>query len=104
MPDQDSENHRLRAETFQAAIGETFDLKSETEVIPVELLEVNVQQKIEFGGRSIEPFSMAFRAPAGIQLGQGTYQLTHDGVGTVSLFLVPYASDESGHYLNVTVS
>jgi hypothetical protein len=104
MPDQDSENQRLKAESFQAAIGEEFDLKTETKAIPVELLEVNIQQKIEVGGQAIEPFSVAFRAPAGCQLQQGIYELTHTDLGSVSLFLVPYASDDSGYYLNATVS
>lgn len=45
-----------------------------------------------------EPFSLVFRGPQELPLDQATYQLQHDRLGELHLFLVPIDQDEEGFY------
>jgi hypothetical protein len=47
----------------------------------------------------LEQFSLMFRGPASVPLGQETYQVDHDRIGSFSLFIVPVESAEHGHQL-----
>ena len=43
-----------------------------------------------------EQFSLLFRGPKDCHLGQGTFELEHDSMGTFPLFLVPIGPDLEG--------
>ena len=45
-----------------------------------------------------ELFSIVFRGPLEVFLGQGIRQLQHEALGELGLFLVPIKQDESGFY------
>lgn len=45
-----------------------------------------------------ENFSLLFRAPLEAPSFQSIYRLTHEGLGTMDLFLVPVKQDGSGLY------
>jgi hypothetical protein len=60
-------------------------------------LELELYQVEE--GRSTptqEQFSLFFYGPADFSLGQGTFELKHEKMGTFSLFLVPIGPDQQG--------
>ncbi len=44
-------------------------------------------------------FSLLFLAPLKCNVEQGIYELQHDDLGALSIFLVPLGSDEKGHQL-----
>jgi hypothetical protein len=43
-----------------------------------------------------ERFSILFRGPLDVTLGQGTYRVEHDKLGALDLFVVPVGRSESG--------
>ena len=48
------------------------------------------------GGAERQQFSLVFRSPSGHQLSQGIWELEHDGMGELALFLVPIEPDADG--------
>ncbi len=65
-------------------------------ILEVELIEVADYAERLAGPSKRPPFSILFRGPKDINLPQGTYQVDHDKMGTVELFLVPIMPDENG--------
>src|SRR5688572_17993424 len=67
---------------------------------PVELKLVEV--KGYAGGANdrsgMERFSLFFSGPADLQLPQQTYELEHEQLGSLDIFLVPIAQGEQVHY------
>lgn len=62
---------------------------------PLELTLVEVtEQKLT---SNQEMFSLIFCGAKDEALSQGTYDLTHDTLGSVTLFLVPVGLDENGY-------
>ncbi|MDZ5623248.1 DUF6916 family protein [Nocardioides bizhenqiangii] len=47
-------------------------------------------------GAERQQFSLIFRSPSGHQLSQGTWELEHDRMGELALFLVPIEPDADG--------
>ena len=45
-----------------------------------------------------EHFSLLFRGPGEIFLGQGTFLVEHEDLGQFPLFVVPIRQDEQGYY------
>ena len=46
-----------------------------------------------------EQFALEFRAPVDAPIAQGIYQVEHDKLGALNLFLVPISRDQHGlHY------
>ena len=43
-----------------------------------------------------EQFSLVFHGPSGAPLEQQVYQLEHDAIGSVEIFLVPVGQDAAG--------
>lgn len=68
------------------------------EPVELELIEVNAYPNKDKPGEQggMERFSIVFRGPAEIFLPQGTYKVTHEGMGDFALFLVPIGRDEGG--------
>jgi len=61
----------------------------ETELVEVSELLTSPHQ---------ERFSIVFRGPNEMQLGQGMRRFEHDGMGDFDLFIVPIRQDEQGLY------
>ena len=83
----------LQRETFDGHQGTTFSVVKTgipgavDEVIePVELELTDVE---DTSRGVVDSFSILFRGPRDKQLGQGTYQMIHQVLGSVDLFLVP---------------
>lgn len=62
---------------------------------PLELTLVEVTEKKAAGVQ--EMFSLLFCGAKNELLSQGTYDLTHETLGSVTLFLVPVGLDEKGY-------
>jgi hypothetical protein len=97
MPDLES----LEADTFDPHRATVFRLQTGGEPLPLELVEVQRARYADDpaavgpNGRR-EPFSLVFRGPRSPYARQGTYRLEHDGLGSLSLFLVPIGPDAAG--------
>ena len=61
---------------------------------PFELELINVTEPTETASQIY--FSLFFRGDKNLKLPQGTYQMTHERLGTVFLFIVPTALEEDG--------
>jgi hypothetical protein len=60
--------------------------------LPVELVEVN---SADLSPR-LDTFSLIFRGPKAPLVPQGLYQLQHEKLGELSLYLVPVGPDRAG--------
>ena len=85
---------------FAACLGDTFRVQLDSnDVLDVELIEATVKPvggEPASGGAKREPFSLVFRGPKDRHLPQKIYQLDHDRLGQLHIFLVPIGPDESG--------
>ena len=77
------------AVTFRAHLDTTFVADDGGRAIPLRLAEVAGERVT--GG--LEQFSLYFHGPADRQLPQGTYELAHDTLGALALFIVPIGAN-----------
>ena len=66
----------------------------EAELIEVKELPANAAPELQR-----TPFVLQFRLPAGTSLAQGTFNLRHEKLDDLALFLVPIGADEKGWYM-----
>lgn len=79
---------------FAPCVGQAFRLEVETgEALELELIEAEALPAHEGAPRQ-EPFCLVFRGPAGCNLPQSMYTLTHGQLGAVPVFLVPIGVKE----------
>ena len=85
------------AQDFTDNLNTSFNVQLENgERLDLELYEV-VHKVAEANEQSgMERFSIFFRGPASSLLGQRTYELVHQRLGTLQIFLVPISKDEQG--------
>jgi hypothetical protein len=93
----------LRAVTFSMHLNTPFSIySSPTMAMEVELVEVTEKGVSDHQQPSAashqERFSLVFRGPRDRRLQQGMYQLQHDQLGALELFLVPVGRDHEGLY------
>jgi hypothetical protein len=93
----------LRAGTFSMHLNTPFSIYiSPTMAMEVELVEVTEKGVSDHQQPSAathqERFSLVFRGPRDRLLQQGMYQLQHDQLGVLELFLVPVGRDHEGLY------
>lgn len=82
-------------EDFVPHLNTKFSLKlDETNGVDLVLTEVG---ELKTSTRQ-EQFSIVFRGPLEVFLGQGLRELKHDEMGDFALFLVPIKQDENGFY------
>jgi hypothetical protein len=76
---------------FARAVGSTFILKdTEGQSVGIELAEVSEARE-----RPHQlSFSITFLAPESMAVEQGLYDVEHEGLGTMQLFLVPVGMKE----------
>ena len=88
---------RVTHEDFKAYLNHRFVIELE-ETSPVELELVSVETRTNAGaadGRR-QAFSLVFRGPQTPALEQSTFAMANDRLGSMGLFLVPIAEDETG--------
>jgi len=84
-------------DTFEPYLGETFSIRhgegESGEPLATTLIEA---QALGSAAGRRDPFSIVFRAPPGVMLAQGVYQIDHAAIGTFELFIVPIGPDGVG--------
>lgn len=91
----------ITLDTFADRIGDTFHLSATADrTLQLELVEARSLAsdgtRAEGSRRAREPFSIVFKGPATPIIPQRIYALTHDGLGSLELFLVPVGPDQGG--------
>jgi len=86
---------------FADRVGEQFRVRlPETHELELVLSEVAAGAEDGAGtgpgGATRQQFSLLFRGPTEPQLSQGLWELEHDGMGELALFLVPLGPDADG--------
>lgn len=86
----------LTEQEFSKHIGSDFQTTLGEHAVNLTLADVKayMPQENEQGG--MERFSVFFDGPGNIVLPQKTYQLQHDKMGEIDLFLVPISGDQNG--------
>ena len=88
---------RPTEENFSRHLNTKFQLRLETpEPVALELAEVNVYKDESGAQEGWERFTAVFHGPAEAFLPQHMYQLRHEAMGDLTLFLVPIGRDERG--------
>jgi hypothetical protein len=83
----------VRHEHFAKLVGETFRaVVGEQDVVELELTEA---EKVS-GERPDNAHSIVFKGPLDEFLEQRTYDVEHDALGCLSIFLVPIAQKKDG--------
>ena len=85
----------LTHETFTQHANTTFQVQiDENTNVPLELTEIS-ELKLH---PQQEEFTIVFRGPLNMFLGQGGRYFTHDQMGQFELFIVPIRQDQQGFY------
>lgn len=100
------QTHDLTAELFDPLIGETLLCATQIGDIALQLDAVKRQPErrhrdvdLVVDGKTLPPceaFSLTLSGPVEPILGQGVYELSHDKLGKLTLFLSPFAQDAEG--------
>ena len=82
---------------FAEALGSTFKLSREGEpALGLDLIEAtDLKGRSSDPGRN-DPFSLVFRGPKEPVLPQKIYQMDHDKIGKMDIFIVPIGPDDKG--------
>jgi hypothetical protein len=84
------------AETFRPHIGTDFHIANPSaDGGVIRLTDVQVTGVQPHAPRT-EPFSLVFLGPGDPRLDQGMYELRHDALGPLELFLVPIGYEAGG--------
>jgi hypothetical protein len=85
----------LTHEEFSKNLNTKFHVQNEENIsLELELTQVS---ELKLYPRQ-EEFSVEFRSPLNMFLGQGGYNFSHDQMGQFELFIVPIKQDEHGFY------
>ena len=86
----------LTLETFASHVGETFAITGtgipstiECPLRPFGPADLELTEVEDRSRAGISACSLLFRGPRAQEFGQANYQLTHESIGEVNLFLVP---------------
>jgi hypothetical protein len=81
----------LNAQTFSECLHSAFQIQVPGfDPVPVELTDVVVRNE----SPKLEQFSLIFHNAAGVHLQQAIYDMQHETLGAISLFLVPLGPRE----------
>jgi len=88
----------LSLEHFAGCVNETFHAGLSEGEVPFVLVEARPLQVQQVRGTQTmrTPFSLLFRHCASFLLPQQIYQMRHDRIGSVGIFLVPIAREREG--------
>ncbi len=88
------EAQTLTADDFAPHVGSSFVVVHEGTSVEAELAEVRELDALSEDFR--RPFTLMFPGPQEPVLPQSTYQIKHEDLGELEIFVVPLESDESG--------
>ena len=88
----------LTHEEFSQHASSKFQVQGDDN-IPVELELIDVSELKQYPRQ--EEFTLTFRGPLELFLGQGIRPFTHDQMGEFELFIVPIKQDADGFYYEV---
>ena len=95
---------KLTSADFSAHLNQTFKIHYHSDkvleaqlILEVELIEVAEYSEKWAGLSKRRPFSILFRGPKDTNLPQSIYNVEHDRMGALELFLVPIMPDENGN-------
>jgi hypothetical protein len=81
----------FKRDAFAEVLGTFFKLPAaEGMVLDLELVEVSESKSHAFQ----ETFSLLFKLPPGYEAPQGLYEMSHEKLGTMHLFLVPIGIED----------
>lgn len=84
-------------DTFSGRVGETFRVVvDETHELRTELVEAHTWGTDDDQRRKRVPFTLVFRGPGPTVIPQQIYEVQHDELGGMEIFLVPVGSDAQG--------
>lgn len=87
----------LTEEEFSKHVNTLFRINLDAEApVDLELVEVKPYMKNPSDQDGLERFSVFFKGPGKPFLPQHTYTLSHHGMGTIDIFLVPIGPDGDG--------
>jgi len=87
----------ITVEAWEAWIDQSFGVGAEEgsgAFMTIKLIEAQPRHGHGFGGRV--PYSLLFRGSATSPLTQSTWWLSHPGLGTMPVFLVPVGANSDG--------
>jgi hypothetical protein len=85
----------LTAASFEEILGSRFRIHAdEAHTLETELIQVARHE--EHDGPRKQPFSIYLRGPRNVVLPQRIYQVDHERLGTLDIFLVPIGPDGQG--------
>jgi hypothetical protein len=88
--------NNLTEKEFSNHIGTTFQTKLDQREVALKLAEVKGYLPKENEQAGLERFSIFFDGPGDVRLPQQIYQLHHEKMGALDLFLVPVSGNEKG--------
>ena len=80
--------------SFESIVGESVDLKAGEDSFQADVEAVSLLRKSP--GQERQPFAVVLQARDASNHGQQMYQLSHPGLGVLSLFLVPVGPGVEG--------
>ena len=83
--------------TFKALVGETFQFRGFDRRDPVDVVLAEYVERPSRAGT--KQFTLAFVAPGGERLREGTYTVDHPKAGTFEMFVIPAGLDAKGQAL-----
>lgn len=86
----------LTHDEFSKHVGSKFQIALGEREVALKLAEVKHYLPRENEESGMERFSVFFEGPGDAILPQKTYQLQHERMGEIDLFLVPISGDEKG--------
>ncbi len=90
-------DERLTEANFTKHLNTVFRAKvSAPRLVELKLVEVKGYASGANDPKGMERFSLFFNGPGDLQLPQHTYELEHDQLGSLHIFLVTVAQDERG--------
>ena len=84
----------LTHKAFTQHLEGKFQVRLETGSVELTLIEASELKTLP----GQEYFSLLFRGPGEVFLGQGTFLVQHEEMGQFALFVVPVRQDEQGYY------
>ncbi|MDE1462241.1 DUF6916 family protein [Spartinivicinus poritis] len=88
----------LTHDDFNKQVNTPFIIKTNTSDLVLELTEVKVLRKAQEESQR-DQFSLLFKGNAQMFLSQQIYQLNHETMGELSLFLVPIGREHQSSHL-----
>ena len=94
------ELNEVTADTFRPHVGSTFTVEfPDAKTLPLKLEDVSVLQTRQRIPRlTRDTFGLYFSGPQNLFFAQGVYDVRHDILGTMSIFIVPKGQRADGGY------